>query len=690
MPSSHRTEPEFTVTAWLRQVSELIVCFIIAVIMLRAFILEGYLISTGSMAPRLLGFHKHVVCPTCLYEFAFGVTFDDSVDPSEMQAVASDGTPKYATCPNCGQSNISVTDVPTSHGDQLLIQKHVFDFRSPRRWETVVFRNPADPGEAYVKRITGLPGERIQVIDGDIHIDGKIAVKDFETQLDMRIPVADLHHLADSPLWEMPWEINDHWTRDGLELVSDDSREEPPAIRFRNWRWTGGLHRVESPLRRQDAEADWQAFEDRFDGIPVTWASRIEYDSEREVLRCQGVMPPELIKDLTGKARNEAFRNAVFRLAALSHLAPVTDRYGYNAMVASPELPVSDLMLSTELLHVKNAEEIRVSVPLESDVYEVRISPIDGTIELFPEGQTNVLYTTTIPDSVASAIEADAPLLVEVSNFDRAITVGLNGTACFQWQPNEAAPHVATPETATTAAVTPTLFASNTAKADTYDQSTTHAQISPYEHSSTKSHSVTNQHQQTSDHNKQTYTSNQTGTDPVWSLAGLTKGTVPIVGGTVGARGNAVGADAGADLAREQGGLSPLRGGETDYLSPSEQAFRTALYRERQSRWVLRVVGSGIKTTTLKMYRDVHYTPGKRRNAVEVPYEVPKNCYFVQGDNSPVSSDSRNWANPAVPHRLLLGKPFIVHLPSRPAVLEVGGREWPIRVPEWSRIRYIH
>ena len=90
------------------------------------------------------------------------------------------------------------------------------------------------------------------------------------------------------------------------------------------------------------------------------------------------------------------------------------------------------------------------------------------------------------------------------------------------------------------------------------------------------------------------------------------------------------------------------------------------------------------------MYRDVFYTPGRRRNAVDSEFQIPENCYFVQGDNSPVSSDSRNWEQPAVPHNLLLGKPFLVHLPSRPSILQFAGREWPIRIPDWRRIRYIH
>jgi hypothetical protein len=59
------------------------------------------------------------------------------------------------------------------------------------------------------------------------------------------------------------------------------------------------------------------------------------------------------------------------------------------------------------------------------------------------------------------------------------------------------------------------------------------------------------------------------------------------------------------------------------------------------------------------------------------------------GDNSPVSSDSRCWPDGAVPERLLLGKPFVVHLPSRPGKLRIGDRMAYFRLPDFERMRPI-
>ena len=63
------------------------------------------------------------------------------------------------------------------NGDRVLVQKFLYDFRRPRRWEVAVFHFPQEPTQAYVKRVVGLPGESVQLSSGDVYIDGKIARK---------------------------------------------------------------------------------------------------------------------------------------------------------------------------------------------------------------------------------------------------------------------------------------------------------------------------------------------------------------------------------------------------------------------------------------------------------------------------------------------------------------------------------
>ncbi len=96
-----------------------------------------------------------------------------------------------------------------------------------------------------------------------------------------------------------------------------------------------------------------------------------------------------------------------------------------------------------------------------------------------------------------------------------------------------------------------------------------------------------------------------------------------------------------------------------------------------------------VSVRDLVLYRDVYYTRGDGRHGIKEPYPLGADEYFFLGDNSPVSLDSRSWTDAVVHDHMLLGKPFLVHLPSRPGRIKLGSAEWHIRVPDWGRIRYI-
>lgn len=63
---------------------------------------------------------------------------------------------------------------PSFHDDQyLLVDKLSYRFRSPHRGDVIVFHNPRFPDEpALIKRIIGLPGEKLEIRAGDIYING--------------------------------------------------------------------------------------------------------------------------------------------------------------------------------------------------------------------------------------------------------------------------------------------------------------------------------------------------------------------------------------------------------------------------------------------------------------------------------------------------------------------------------------
>ncbi len=63
---------------------------------------------------------------------------------------------------------------PNFHdADYLIIDELSYRLRDPERQEVIVFKYPNNPSYKYIKRIIGLPGEKVEVINGDVFITRK-------------------------------------------------------------------------------------------------------------------------------------------------------------------------------------------------------------------------------------------------------------------------------------------------------------------------------------------------------------------------------------------------------------------------------------------------------------------------------------------------------------------------------------
>lgn len=55
-------------------------------------------------------------------------------------------------------------------GDYLIIDEISYRFSEPERGDVIVFNYPKDTSQRFIKRIIGLPGETIKIIDNEVHI----------------------------------------------------------------------------------------------------------------------------------------------------------------------------------------------------------------------------------------------------------------------------------------------------------------------------------------------------------------------------------------------------------------------------------------------------------------------------------------------------------------------------------------
>jgi len=153
----------------VRDTVESIWIAVVLAFVLRAFMVEAFVIPTGSMAPRLMGEHWQLVCPTCGREYAYGVVKNIQDDPRFSRSRRT--MPTGAICPNCNSPFPATTHASyTRSGDRVLVMKYLYRFAEPSPWDVVVFRNPQNNRENYIKRLVGLPGETIEIIHGDIFV----------------------------------------------------------------------------------------------------------------------------------------------------------------------------------------------------------------------------------------------------------------------------------------------------------------------------------------------------------------------------------------------------------------------------------------------------------------------------------------------------------------------------------------
>jgi signal peptidase I len=350
----------------VRQTVELLVSLCLCVVLARTFSAEAYVVPTGSMAPTLLGLHREVVCPNCQFTFMIGL--DD------------EGLTGQSVCPNCGETHLENASAVDCGGDKVLVQKFLYEFRRPKRWEVSVFRFPGEPTQAYVKRVVGLPGESIRISSGDVFINGKIARKSLADQRAMRI------------------------------LVHDSRFEPRDAGRYPRWVFRAGS-------RMRPGVTGWSRVDGQFVHEAVTPSG--DESSSR---------PPD---DWLVYRNWEPSRG---------RYGPIRDFYAYNGGYSRDGLhaenEVGDIGLEAKVSLSEAVDTLSLSLRSGSDTFLVRI-PVnhEGEIEMVRRGPTGrgsrrmILMNRFNP--FTDRAKTPISVALEASVFDRRVTVAVNGRLLF-------------------------------------------------------------------------------------------------------------------------------------------------------------------------------------------------------------------------------------------------------------------
>ena len=101
-------------------------------------------------------------------------------------------------------------------GNEVFVNKAAYRLSQPERYDLVVFEpQVATVSDLYIKRIIGLPGETVQIVDGRVYIDGQ--------RLDSDVITTEIYNagLASEPI---TLEYNQYFVLGDNRNNSDDSR----------------------------------------------------------------------------------------------------------------------------------------------------------------------------------------------------------------------------------------------------------------------------------------------------------------------------------------------------------------------------------------------------------------------------------------------------------------------------------
>jgi signal peptidase I len=373
----------------------------------RSRVAEPFIVPTGAMAPTVLGYHKHVVCPSCGYPF--DVNASSELEPSEG-AIANHVV--GCTCPNCRQ-RIGFTDggAPPEavwhadpgvlQGDRVVVAKGPFGSQvfDPQRFEISVFRHPEHHESAYIERLVGLPGETVAVYGGKLYVlptEKGLHYNDLVNDKGDPLSAAELEERR-TQLWQRRFlHEDDDEARALFKMGQFTPLVRPPDLLLAQRQIVyDNDHPARGPLLPRWLGGGWK---DNGDG-----SFRLEAPSGRLSYRQQ----------LRGRDK----------------LSLITDFSAYNSYVAGKHADrsggnwVGDLLLECEVVADKAEGELALELGRGVDRFQAVFELAGGVCTLTRNGQRL--------DSRAVALKPGTSHAVRFANVDQRLVLWIDGDLTF-------------------------------------------------------------------------------------------------------------------------------------------------------------------------------------------------------------------------------------------------------------------
>ena len=358
---------------WIDTLQGLLVAFVVAMIF-RGFVLEGFFIPTGSMAPTLRGQHVRVrgEATGYAYDADAGPLFEGGAAATSRAPITD---PMVTRQWPVGESEVGLLRAQSVGGDRVLTIKYLPWVFEPHRWDVPVFRNPPDPvGESmnYIKRLVGMPNEGLVLADGDV-FTGPLGAPGDAMRIQRKPEM--VQRAVWQPVWRSDWgPVDPRRMEQALRKPWPGPALKPAAAERSRW-------------KTDDAHA---------------WA-------------CSG----------DGETRLE------FDLRAW----PLTDWNAYNAWRRVPEFPISDVRMRGAF---EPASASKFSASTEIVTRGLRIEagvrPVSGALEAFALVQPvdGGEATASKVRSLGPAGGSGSVLALDVGHVDQKIWVFVGGSLMIE------------------------------------------------------------------------------------------------------------------------------------------------------------------------------------------------------------------------------------------------------------------